>query len=119
MIGSSHLNHRVGAGDEAVSQKKGGVASGPNSSLSVECSWNAVMSPRSYGGFSQMVLSIFAEAPSLLPRYIHRSPWGWVMGKIRVRTHEMLSLTSPIWPQGSVTSYRPLHAFYVPSTLHT
>lgn len=57
VIGISHLNCRVGIGDEAVSPKEERVAGKQNSSLR-GVPPSAIMSPRSYEDFSQSPLPL-------------------------------------------------------------
>lgn len=64
VIDSSPLNHGAGVRDLAAAQEKGSEASRlagswPDSSLSVECRRSMLMSPRSWGDFSQIALFIF------------------------------------------------------------
>ena len=97
VIGISHLNCRAGVGDEAVSPKEERVAGKQNSSLRGEPP-SAIMSPRSYEDFSQSPLPL---------SQIH------IQGSMGL-SHEMLSFTSPWWPQVFVTRCHSLHVLCVP-----
>lgn len=99
VTGSFHMNCRAGRRDEAVFQKEERLEGRPNSSLSVKCQQNAAVSPRSYGNFSEMLLFIFAEVPCILPRYIHRSAWGWAMRKSELEPRRCSASSLPCGPK--------------------
>ena len=99
VTGSFHMNCRAGRRDEAVFQKEERLEGRPNLSLSVKCQQNAAVSPRSYGNFSEMLLFIFAEVPCILPRYIHRSAWGWAMRKSELEPRRCSASSLPCGPK--------------------
>lgn len=76
-FGSSHLNHRARIGEEAVPQKEGRAAGRQVEFLSPsEVPKMCCQCPQGLAGILvKSLFLIFAQVPSFLPKYIHKSPW--------------------------------------------
>ena len=61
------------------------------------------MSPRSYANFSQIgsfyFIFFFAQDPTLLPKHVHRSPWGRAMGKSELQPMIFSAFPLPYCPR--------------------
>lgn len=86
-----HMNRRLDERWSGLEEGKAGRQTKPPLGAS-----NAAVSPI-HGNFSEM--PYFAAVPCILPRYIHRSAWGWAMRKSELQPRRCSASSLPCGPK--------------------